>query len=147
VSTCGDEDDIQPLLRRRGWSSESDALCQEREPLRAFHIEHMEKWEIIALGVIPAKHITLSNITRGHFVGAMEKDSEIFPRLETLSVMPIPARSDTDIGEASEADIQAEMEEDKRLKEILDSMCKRRGVKVNFDGYCIKPSTGRYGFA
>jgi hypothetical protein len=147
VSTCGNEDDVQPPLRQYGWSSESGALCQVREALEAFHIEHMEDWEIIALGVIPAKHVTLSNIIRGHFVRAMEKDTELFPHLEMLSLTPIPARSDTDLNEANKAEIQAEMEEDKKLKEILDSICKRRGVKVKFDGYCIKPSTGRYGFA
>jgi hypothetical protein len=147
VSTCGDDDDILPAPRPGGWSSDPGALCRTRGPLESFHIEHMERWEILALGIIPTKHIILSNITRGHFIRAIERDSELFPCLETLSVRPIPSISGMDINEGSDGHILAEVEKDKELEKILDSICKRRGVTIRFDGYCIKPSTGIHGFA
>ena len=135
VSTCGDQDDIQPLPRPHGWSARPDALCQTKEfVLESVHIEHMEWWEILALGVIPTKRVKLSNIMKRHFITALESDFEIFPYLETMSVLPL-------------YDSDAMTEGDKKLKEVLDSLCKRRGIKVVADGHHIKPSTGEYGFA
>ncbi|KIM30037.1 hypothetical protein M408DRAFT_100313 [Serendipita vermifera MAFF 305830] len=134
ISTCGDEDDIQPFQRPQGWSSQPDALCQTRSHLESVHIEHMEGWEIRALGIIPTKSVMLSNILSGHFVRALDTDPEIFPGLETIHVLPLYGSDSL-------------TEEDKKLKEIFDSLCKRRKIKVTAEGYHIKPSSGIYGFA
>jgi hypothetical protein len=144
VSTCGSWEDEYPPMRPRGWHTRRDALCAVRKPLELFHIEHMTTWEIAALGVIPAKRVILSNMARGDFMRAIRDDTELFPCLETLSV--VPAVNGTppggDPGVAFREDY-----EDKLTLHDLGAFCKNRRVEMNFQGYVVKDGGGIYGFA
>lgn len=84
--------------------------------------------------MVPTRKVMLSNILSGHFIRALEDDPEIFPGLKNISVLPLYGSGNMD-------------EVDKKVKEVLDSLCKRRKIQVTADGYHIKTSLGNYGFA
>jgi hypothetical protein len=128
----------------RGWHTLPDALCAVRKPLTTFHIEHMTTWEIIALGVIPARRMILSNIMRGDFMGAIRDDKELFPRLETLSIVPSVNSTPPKGGLGT---WYREEQEDAKILRDLDDFCKNRRVERNFEAFVLKYDGGNYGFA
>ena len=90
VSTCGSFSDVISPNRQLGWSREPDALWRHRMPLDTFFIEHMIKWEILAMGTIPAKTVIATSIRSGDLEASFLQDPEIFPCLTLLSIEEKP---------------------------------------------------------
>ena len=124
VSMCGHQSDVVPPTRKRGWSGEDGALCRVRRPLRIFIIEHMEAWEMLALGVIPVHVVICANVVRTNemdIVEALKLDEELFPSMKVLRLLP-------EKGE----------EEPSRQKELA-SFCSKRRVELRWDAERYKP--------
>lgn len=143
VSTCGSWEDEYPPPRPTGWRMKPDALYDSRR-LDVAHVEHMAFWEILALGIIPTRKLILSNIQRGDFIGAVQADSDIFPHLETLSLVPTAYYLSI---EANGRVDHPTYEEDNAILRSLQAWAKDRGVKIDFEGFVIKDGGGSFGFA
>ncbi|PVF90785.1 hypothetical protein CPB86DRAFT_821109 [Serendipita vermifera] len=124
VSGCGDYDDVPSLPRPPGWSKHPDALCVRRRPLETLFIEHVEHWETIALGVIPALHVTITSALFTVTGEIFDQDEEIFPHLQKLSMERPDASSDDD-------ELNMSME-------ALNRLSRGRGFIVEYDAcWCV----------
>lgn len=148
VSTCGYSGDIIPPRRGPGWSKEPGALCRNRKPLRIFTIEHMTEWEILALGTIPTLTLVSANVRREDLIRSLELDSELFPGMTVLRVLPDRLVPLVDPEESSE---ESEDEEDEGVvgfiedkKRRLEAICSKRRVELRRDAvrmricYCCR---------
>ncbi|PVG03887.1 hypothetical protein CPB86DRAFT_810424 [Serendipita vermifera] len=87
VNVCGYFEDAPSSHRPPGWSKQPDALCVQRKPLRFFWVDCMYLWELVALGVIPALHVTITSVLPLMEEG-FYRDKELFPLLQKLSIPP-----------------------------------------------------------
>ncbi|PVF99544.1 hypothetical protein CPB86DRAFT_289450 [Serendipita vermifera] len=124
VSTCGNETDEIPSRRHAGWSRDMKALHQTHSPLEEFHVEHMNCWEILALGVIPTKKLIMTNIVEGELEKALLEDRELFPMVQNLHV---------DSLESSLDDAAS-----KKLALELEELCKQRKWALHRDAKIIR---------
>jgi hypothetical protein len=137
VSTCGYSGDIIPPRRGPGWSREPGALCRNRKPLRVFTIEHMAEWEVLGLGTIPTMTLVSANVRREHLLRALEVDSELFPGMTVLSVLPdreVPQVDPEDLSEESESEgeeVAVAFIEEKKKR--LEAICSKRRVELRRD--------------
>ncbi|KAG8833476.1 hypothetical protein FRC17_010651 [Serendipita sp. 399] len=88
VSECGAYAGLRHIPRPSGWSTRSDALWRQREPLEEFHIEHMLEWEILAMGTIPARKVIITSLIEDDLQKSFLADPEIFPGLSFLRYEP-----------------------------------------------------------
>ncbi|KAG8833477.1 hypothetical protein FRC17_010652 [Serendipita sp. 399] len=84
VSECGDYIGLRHIPRPSGWSTRSDALWRQREPLEEFHIEHMLEWEILAMGTIPARTVIMTSLVKDDLQKSFLADPEMFPGVTLL---------------------------------------------------------------
>lgn len=129
ISTCGDDSDIPPPPLPSGWNTRSDALCKTRSPLDSFHIEHMEDWEIKALGVIPTRVLVVTTVKRYHLLSCLKEEPNLFPGITVLRLTPLPphlaypqVQVDTNEGIVFPEDVKA-----------LEAICKSRGIELRRD--------------
>lgn len=113
ISTCGDDSDMKPPGLQFDWNRRPDALCNVRPPLEAFHVEHMEDWEIMALGVIPTKELIITTVKQNHLLSCLMTEPELFPKLKVLRLAPTTKKP---INSAS-----------------LEEICKRRQIEIRRD--------------
>jgi hypothetical protein len=137
VSASGYNGDIIPPRRRPGWSRETGALCRNRKPLRIFSIEHTSEREILTLGTIPTVTLVSSNVRRENLLRALEVDSELFPGMAVLSVLPDRL---VHIGDPDEWGQESEDEETEAVvalieekKKRLEAVCSKRRVELRRD--------------
>jgi hypothetical protein len=134
VSTCGNSTDVIPPRRPSGWSTEAGALCQTHPPLEEFHVEHMVYWEIMALGVIPAKKLIITNLPQGGLESALMDDRELFPMVQSVNV------------EMHHIDVVKRSDKDERLS--LEELCRERRWALYRDATVIRgPKRRRRDFA
>lgn len=135
VSTCGYRKDVIPPRRSPGWSHERNALCRIRRPLRILLFEHMGLWEILGFGTIPTLTLVSANVKREELIGALEQDSELFPGMTLLRVLP-DRMVRYNMGRPSEEeedgnmDMVAHIEEKKKRLEVV---CAQRRVELRRD--------------
>ncbi|KAG8814428.1 hypothetical protein FRC19_001765 [Serendipita sp. 401] len=99
VSTCGDNDDVDPKTsRQNGWSKELGALCNVHRPLDTFHIENMIEWEMYELGVIPAVEVIVTLVNGEHLKSCLVRDAEIFPGVKVLHLGEVRGSTKDDHG-------------------------------------------------
>jgi hypothetical protein len=126
VSTCGDWDDspspLRPPPQPFGWSSQLNALCMQRKPLKSLCIEHVECWEILTFGVIPTLYLHITSAYREDVEEAFCQDEDIFPHLQKLSLEE-KMESRTTCGE----------QDSNRSMDGLDRISKRRNFIVEYD--------------
>jgi hypothetical protein len=123
VSTCGQPTD--PFVGRwpTGWHLQPDALCRTHKPLDLFHIEHMDDWEIRAMGTIPATTLMVTTVRSLHLLNILQEDHNLFPGLKVLRLSPLRSRN-------------ASANFTPRWKE-LTSICQERGVEIRRDAVSI----------
>jgi hypothetical protein len=81
--SCGDDEDIEPLQREKGWSFTNDSLWRGRAPLESFHLEHVFGWELTALGAIHTRQLTIAVLVEEDIVNPF-RDEEIYSCLRIL---------------------------------------------------------------
>jgi hypothetical protein len=123
VSACGDYRDLPTLRRSPGWSSQSDALCMQRNPLRSLLIEcTLISWVIMALGVIPTMHLSITSTSIRELEEAFWLDGENFPHLQILSLDRRMQRGVTGGEQGSSTSTN-----------VLDGLSKRRNFIIKYD--------------
>ncbi|CAG8674419.1 9507_t:CDS:2, partial [Acaulospora colombiana] len=117
VSSCGDPSDEVMGPLRWDWYLDPEALCKTHIPLEYCHVEHMDDWEIRALGVIPAKTWIVTTIKPPHFLQELSNDDHIFPGITHLQI---------------ESESWPTVEKPASVI-TLEELCKKRGVKLTRD--------------
>jgi hypothetical protein len=123
VSTCGDWTDVHGGALGPDWHAQPTALCNRREPLDLFHIEHMDDWEIRWLGLIPAKKLITTTLKPHHLLTELTSDLNLFPGMKTLCLPPIEDNKPTNSGHRGLSDRSTHVE-------ALEHLCEARGVTV-----------------
>jgi hypothetical protein len=124
ISTCGDDSDVIPPPHPHDWSEKSYALCKIRPPLDVFHIEHMENWEIMALGVIPTKVLIVTTVKQYHLLSCLTEDPKLFPGIKVLRLAPRNVQDST--AEAANKPPSNELIS-------LENICKARQIELRRD--------------
>jgi hypothetical protein len=123
VSACGDYRDVPSPHRSPGWSSQSDALCMQRNPLRSLLIEcTLISWVTMALGVIPTMHLSITSTNIRDLEEAFWLDGEVFPHLQILSLDERMQRGVTSGEQGSSTSM-----------DVLDGLSKRRSFIIKYD--------------
>ncbi|PVF96131.1 hypothetical protein CPB86DRAFT_787274 [Serendipita vermifera] len=130
ISTCGDWSDIHGGPLRDDWHSQHNALCNRREPLESFHIEHMDDWEIRWLGLIPTKRLITTTLKPLHLLTELKNDFNLFPGMKTLYLPPIDENKPSNEGHRGLAHKTADVEQ-------LEHLCEARGVTIVRDAKAI----------
>ncbi|KIM30124.1 hypothetical protein M408DRAFT_101431 [Serendipita vermifera MAFF 305830] len=144
VSTCGYREDVIPPPRSTGWSAYPDALWKRKTALKEFVIEHMDRWEILALGVIPAQTVICANVQPGAMLKALEEDKELFPGIKVLRVLPNRVYRRDELYESSEDDEEDGTHDVIRsgsVEKRLDTVCGERKVELRRDASRYRPCT------
>jgi hypothetical protein len=132
VSTCGHwTDEIMPNVPSKERYTYEDAICKVRKPLKSFHMEHMEDWEIVAMGEIPTETLLFTNTGGEHLTIAFRADRQLFPhaqcvRLEDHTLGNIR-------GGSSSAAFTAE------TISALQEIFKERNIELRHDAEAMKP--------
>jgi hypothetical protein len=121
VSACGDYGDRALPPRVPGWSKEHDALNNNRAPLVSLHIEHMDSWEITALGVIPTLHLNVGSVYGVEFATSFDKDPELFPCLKRVSLPRIKDQFKEDDDQKHDEQV-----------ETVKRFCEKRGISIDY---------------
>lgn len=142
VSTCGHGDDVIPPRRSPGWSAQPDALWKRKVTLKEFVIEHMSRWEILALGIIPSLTVVCANVWPAEMLNALEEDGELFPATKLLRVLP------NKVLQGGEGENSSEEPNDINdsntagsIARRLDAVCEERKVEVRRDASRYRPCT------
>jgi hypothetical protein len=131
ISACGNDSNFVNVFRTPGWSRQPDALCNIRNPLKVFHVEHMDDWEIYELGVIPTTTLVITSVKRHHFLGSLRQDAEIFPGMQVLRLTPPkpPKNEDEAIDEA----VKPQSQNNDEGEQLLVGICQARNVELRRD--------------
>lgn len=119
VVECGHGSDVPPPTRSRGWSEDPHAIWRVRAPLDEFLIEHMDDWEILALGPIPTKRLLLHSMGQRPILRPLCRDPEVFPGMGVLLTVR---------GEPNEIPSLLKDETDNTVV-TLEIFCKERGIE------------------
>jgi hypothetical protein len=125
VSTCGVPTD--PVITRLPieWHLLPDALYKTHAPLDIFHIEHMDDWEMRAMGTIPTRTLMVTSIQSMHLLTILEEDKNLFPGLATLRLGPYPGQ-------------RTDLLNNSRWRQLVD-ICDARDIEIRRDAEIIYP--------
>ncbi|PVF96128.1 hypothetical protein CPB86DRAFT_787271 [Serendipita vermifera] len=121
VSACGDPSDNVIGPHSEKWHLDPNALCNTHIPLDYCHVEHMDGWEIRALGVIPAKTWVVTTIKPLQLIQELSSDHQLFPGMKRLQ---LAADSWPTTGKPASV-------------VPLEELCTKRGVNLTWDANTI----------
>ncbi|PVF96139.1 hypothetical protein CPB86DRAFT_787283 [Serendipita vermifera] len=125
VSTCGVPTDPVVVRNPAGWYLLPDALYKTHAPLDLFHIEHMDDWEMRAMGIIPTTTLMVTSIQSMHLLGILKEDKDLFPGLKILRLGPYPGQ-------------RTDLLNNSKWRELVD-ICSARNVGIRRDAVTIYP--------
>ncbi|PVF96138.1 hypothetical protein CPB86DRAFT_787282 [Serendipita vermifera] len=123
VSTCGQPTDPFVGPWPPGWSRQPDALYRTHKPLDLFHIEHMDDWEMRAMGTVPTTTLMVTTVRSMHLLNILQEDRELFPGLRLLRLAPFKSRNGS-------TNLTPQWWE-------LASICRERGIEIRRDAISI----------
>jgi hypothetical protein len=130
VSTCGDwEDQIISMPLSKSRYTDPSALCNVRKPLKSFQIEHMEDWELAAMGDIPTEKLIITNTEGQHLGAAFQADRDLFPSLRCLQIESQVLQKDGKIMPVTYSE---------KAMSILRTVCAARSIELRNDAEGLK---------
>jgi hypothetical protein len=127
ISACG-HGPPEPHGRKEGWSAQSDGWWNRRNPIKLIHLEYLERWEMLAMGTIPALEVRAVSLEAGDLAYAFMEDHEVFPHLQLLRAEPLE----------SNAFRHDERRERERVSEIdLRPVLGARNIEFKRDASCV----------
>jgi hypothetical protein len=133
-ATCGHHDDIKPPPPLPGWNRHPESLPSVRAPLRLLHLEHVVEWEIIAMSIIPAETVMVTNHDELLLTHSFCRGIEMFLGMKTLRVLPPHSE---ELVRTTLPDLRADRQAFRGAS--LGSICEERGVTLLRDAEILFP--------
>ncbi|PVF96120.1 hypothetical protein CPB86DRAFT_522760 [Serendipita vermifera] len=126
ITTSGSWDDPIIGYHQEDWHLSPNTLCNNHQPLDWIHIEHMDGWELRALGIIPTKALIITCIQPQKLIDELKADQHLFPGMKVLR------RNKTSASEGNQPNASTFS-----YVATLDQVCTARGVKVLDDAISL----------